>query len=352
MSGRRDALPPLPPGAIRLDEALVAEYLPARDANGHKGTFGSLLAVCGSLDFAGAALLAGTAALRAGAGLVTLCLPASLQPVLAGRVPELITLGLPERQPHLVDPETAATLIMGRPHTALLLGPGLRATDATHALVHLLLRDDPAGAAPPKTNESMSHEASVPPHPTSRPAVVDAEALNALAASDGWWVAPHRPLVLTPHPGEFTRLEATPSPGDDDERCARAAAAAARWDAVVVLKGARTVVAAPDGRIAMAAFENPALASGGTGDVLAGTIASLLAQGVAPWQAACLGVYLHGIAGEHVRERFGDAGLLASDLLPELPRVRRHLVNLHQRALPDRPRLGFAPRGPNEPAQA
>jgi hydroxyethylthiazole kinase-like uncharacterized protein yjeF len=335
-SGRRDALPPLPPGAIRLDEALVAGYLPLRDPDGHKGTFGSLLAASGSLDYAGAALLAGAAALRSGAGLVTLAVPASLQAVLAGRVPELITLALPERQPYLVDPEAAAALIAVRPHTALLVGPGLGATDAAHALVGLLLRD--AGAATSAEPE--------------RAAVFDAEALNALAPSSEWWTTPHRPLVLTPHPGEFSRLDGVPTPAGDDERCARASAAAARWDAVVVLKGARSVVAAPDGRIAMAAFANAALATAGSGDVLAGTIASLLAQGVAPWESACLGVHLHGTAGEHVRERLGDAGLLASDLLSELPRVRRHLVNLHERAAPDRPRLGFTPRGPGEPVTA
>jgi NAD(P)H-hydrate epimerase len=110
---------------------------------------------------------------------------------------------------------------------------------------------------------------------------------------------------------------------------------------VVVLKGGRTVVAAPDGRSAIAPYVNPALASGGTGDVLAGVIASLLAQGAAPFDAARLGVVLHGIAGEHVRERLGDAGLLASDLLPEIPRVRRHLARLGERARDGR-RLGFA----------
>ena len=345
MAGRRDALPPLPAGAIRLDEELVTGYLPRRDADGNKGTFGTLLAVCGSLDFAGAALLAGTAALRAGAGLVTLCLPASVQPLLAGRVPELITLGLPEHAPHAVDAVGAVALIAARAHTALLVGPGLAPTEATRSLVRLLLPGD-AGA----TGAGASRAATGAPAASAatRPAVFDAEALNALAASDGWWEVPHRPLVLTPHPGEFARLDGTASPATDADRCSRAAAAAARWDAVVVLKGARTVVAAPDGRIAMAAFENAALATGGTGDVLAGTIASLLAQGLEPWPAACLGVHIHGTAGEHVRERLGDAGLLASDLLPELPRVRRHLVNLHERAAPDRPRFGFTPRGPSE----
>jgi len=358
VAGRRDASPPLPDGVVRLDEALVAAYLPSRDANAHKGTFGSLLAVCGSLDYAGAALLAGTAALRAGAGLVTLCLPASLQPLVAGRVPELITLGLPESQPHLVDAERAAALIAGRPQTALLVGPGLHPDEATHALVRMLLRVGPETHAPaPAASTPQTTAASTPQTPASStdtptPAVLDAEALNALALTESWWSLPHRALVLTPHPGEFSRLEAAPAPSTDVDRCFRAAAGAARWDAVVVLKGAHTVVATADGRIAMAAFENPALATAGTGDVLAGTIASLLAQGVAPWEAACLGVFLHGTAGEHIRERLGDAGLMASDLLPELPRVRRHLADVQERTASDRPRLGFVPHGPVGPVTA
>ena len=108
---------------------------------------------------------------------------------------------------------------------------------------------------------------------------------------------------------------------DDGQRVERASAAAVRWGVVVVLKGARTVVAAPDGRVASSSFANPALGTGGTGDVLAGVIGSLLAQGVPTWEAACLGVHLHGVGGRALRERLGDAGLLASDLLAELPRV-------------------------------
>jgi hydroxyethylthiazole kinase-like uncharacterized protein yjeF len=146
-----------------------------------------------------------------------------------------------------------------------------------------------------------------------------------------------RPCVLTPHPGEFERLRPDSNSGaaqlgaDDDARLAATRDAAREWRQTVVLKGARTVVAAPDGDAARASFENPALASAGTGDVLSGVIGSLLAQGLPPFDAARLGVYLHGVAGDRVRERLGDAGLLASDLPDEVARTRRHLTVLAER---------------------
>ena len=173
------------------------------------------------------------------------------------------------------------------------------------------------------------------------PAVVDATALDALASVEEWWERRVRLCVLTPHPGEFGRLDGGPVGPDAEHRVERAKAAAIRWGVVVVLKGARTVVAAPDGRVASSSFANPALGTGGTGDVLAGVIGSLLAQGVPTWEAACLGVHLHGVAGEHLRDKLGDAGLIASDLLAELPRVRRELQR--HRSGGDR-RIGFAPR--------
>jgi NAD(P)H-hydrate epimerase len=143
--------------------------------------------------------------------------------------------------------------------------------------------------------------------------------------------------VLTPHVGEFLRLRAADGVEpeklgdlvfDDKRRLAAAREAAADWGQVVVLKGARTVIAEPGGQAAVSPFENPALASGGTGDVLAGTIGGLLAQGLGTFEAAQLGVYLHGMAGEAVRARMGEAGLLASDLCPELPQARRRLAAL------------------------
>ncbi len=309
-----------PDGVERLDEERVATLVPRRDPRGHKGTFGTLVAVCGSLDYTGAGLLASLAALRAGAGLVCLAVPASLQPLFAGRVIEAITMALPETSPGEVDPEASAAAIAKRAPDALLIGSGLRAGEATRDLVIRLI----AAEGPP--------------------AVLDAEALNSLAKTPEWWSAAKRPSVLTPHPGEFARLDGSTVPDDDGARVERARAAAARWGRVVVLKGAHTVVAAPDGRAATAGFENPGLATGGTGDVLAGTTGSLLAQGCAPYEAACLAVYLHGLAAEHVRERLGDSGLLASDLPFEIARVRRHLTGLGRRTIGQR-RLGFVPRG-------
>ena len=318
-----------PPAPERLDAVLVAPFLPDRPASGHKGTFGHVLAVAGSLDWAGAALLSGTAALRAGAGLVTLALPASLQPVLAGRVPELMTLALPETEPFVVDPVRAADVVARHPHAALVLGPGLRPGPATSDLVMRIVEGsgEPAG-------EGSGGADGVP-----APAVIDATALTALADVEEWWERRVRLCVLTPHPGEFARLDGSPVGPTDEDRRERARAAAIRWGVVVVLKGARTVVAAPDGRVAHAPFANPALGTGGTGDVLAGVIASLLGQGVPTWEAACLGVHLHGTAGDRIRERMGDAGLIASDLLVELTLARRDLA----RRASER-RIGFAPR--------
>lgn len=320
--------------ALLLDDATVATLLPERPETAHKGTFGRLLVVAGSLDYAGAALLVSAAAARSGAGLVTLAVPATLQPVVAGRVLEVTTLALPERESGIVDAPRAVELLAERPHEALVVGSGLRAGPATDELVLAILRA-PADAAP---------------------AVLDAEALNALGRRPGWWEAPARPAVLTPHPGEFGRLLAADpalaarlgvevSAGhaaiasDDGARSAAAAAAARVWGHVVVLKGARTAIASPDGGLAVAPFANPALASGGTGDVLAGAIGALLAQGCSTWDAARLGVYLHGMAGTAARETFGDAGAVAPDLLVHLPLAMRRLSVLRGRG---RRPLGFS----------
>jgi NAD(P)H-hydrate epimerase len=332
---------PWPAGAPKLDEDLAASLLPPRDARGHKGSFGKLLVIAGSLDYAGAALLVSRAAGRAGVGLVTLAVPESLQPLFAAKVVEATTMALPEDDVEEVDPEPAYARILDHEHDAIVVGPGLRPGLATAELVRLLL---------------------TPPNDDPAPLVLDAEALRSLASVDEWWEGDRRPAVLTPHVGEFGRLRA--GSGDDpdadgdlaDDDGARIAAtteAAATWGQVVVLKGARTVVAAPDGGLAVAPFENPALASGGTGDVLAGAIGALLAQGLAPFDAARLGVYLHGSAGDAGRERFGDAGLLASDLPDGLAIARKRLVGLAERKRTGS-RLGFGSREgarPGDPAE-
>jgi len=339
------AAPPaavLPEGAVELDDGIAADLLPERPARGHKGSFGKLLAICGSLDYAGAALLVCRGAGRAGAGLVTLAVPESLQPLFAAKVVEATTMALPEDDVEEVDPEPSLARILDHEHDAIVIGPGLRPGLATAELVRQLL--------------------SAPEEGSPAPIVLDAEALRSLATMDGWWEGDRRPSVLTPHAGEFGRLRAGSGHDaaddgdlvdDDAARATAARAAAAEWRHVVVLKGARTVIAAPDGQLAVAPFENPALASGGTGDVLSGTIGALLAQGLEPFAAARLGVYLHGLAGEQVRERFGDSGLLAADLPDGIATARRRLAGIAERRRGGK-RVGFTVRDqdPTEPGPA
>lgn len=319
-------------GATTLDDEIAAGLLPERPVRGHKGRFGKVLVVAGSLDYAGAALLVCRAAGRAGAGLVTLAVPESLQPLFAAKVVEATTMALPEDDVEEIEPDGALARILDHEHDAIVLGPGLRPGLATMELVRALL--------------------AVPEEPTPAPIVLDAEALRALASIDRWWDGVARRAVLTPHTGEFARLRAgsgrDPAADGDlvDDDAARAAAArdgATTWNQVVVLKGARTIIAAADGIVAVAPFENPALASGGTGDVLSGTIGALLAQGTPPFDAARLGVYLHGLAGDAVRERLGDAGLLASDLPDPIAIARKRLAAIAERRAAG-VRLGFALR--------
>jgi ADP-dependent NAD(P)H-hydrate dehydratase / NAD(P)H-hydrate epimerase len=326
--------PPDLGGAILLDDDAVSALLPERPTRGHKGRFGKLLVIAGSLDYAGAALLVCRGAGRAGAGLVTLAVPETLQPLFAAKVVEATTLALPEDDVEEVEPEDAIARILDHDHDAIVLGPGLRPGLATTELVRLLL--------------------AAPDEPVPAPIVLDAEALRSLASLDDWWSGVARRGVLTPHAGEFARLRAGSGVADGtdgdlvDDDAARSVAArdaAAAWNQVVVLKGARTVIAAPDGQAAVAPFENPALASGGTGDVLSGVIGALLAQGLPAYDAARLGVYLHGLAGDLVRERLGDAGLLASDLPDAIAVSRKRLADLAERRAAGA-RLGFSARQP------
>jgi NAD(P)H-hydrate epimerase len=331
------------PGAAmlpELDDAGAASLLPQRDPRGHKGTHGKLLVLAGSLDYLGAALLVARGAYRAGVGLVRLAVPESLQSLVAGQVAEATTIGLPEKDvAGEVDAEAALDRLLDLDHDAAVVGPGLRPGLATVQLV-------------------IDYLAA---NGESTPAVIDAEALNSLATVETWWRQVRRPCVLTPHVGELVKLIAVAGDAfdgipdaealrvDDTVRARTATLAAATWGQVVVLKGARTVVAGGvatasgggSARATVAPFMNPALGTAGTGDVLAGVIGALLAAGLAPFEAACLGVYLHGAAGEVVRERMGDAGLMASDLPDEITRVRRRLATLAERRRTGR-RLGFS----------
>ena len=294
---------------VRL-ELMTAEWaralLPGRPADAHKGTFGRVLIVAGSRSYVGAAKLAATAAARAGAGLVTLAVPESLRGEVASGSPEPTYLPLPESSPGVHSPSAVGVIIdRAGGYDALLVGCGLGLEDGTVEMVERLLYGD----------------ARLPP------TVIDADALNVMARSQEpeWWERLPRRAVVTPHPGEMGRLADEPAAAVQDDRVGAARRSAEKWNKVVVLKGAHTVVASPDGGAMVSPFANPGLASAGTGDVLAGVVVGLLAQGLDLGGAAELGVYLHGLAGDRVRREMGDTGMLAGDLLPALPRAIREL---------------------------
>ncbi|MEX1252938.1 MAG: NAD(P)H-hydrate dehydratase [Dehalococcoidia bacterium] len=298
----REAVEALP--VELLNARWVRERLPARPANANKGTFGRVLVVAGSKLYVGAARLAALGALRSGAGLVTLACPSSVQPLVAGGMHEVTYLPLPDRD-GFVAPEAAVEVARALDsYDVLLIGPGLGQGAAQESFARQLLCALAANG--PKV-------------------LIDADGLNALATLPHWWERVAAPCVLTPHPGEHSRLTRRAVAGVQRDRLSSARDAAATWGQTVVLKGAYTVVAAPDGRAGVNPYANPALASAGTGDVLAGAIAGLMAQGLSPFEAACCGAYLHAAAAEGLRAVSGDAGLLAGDLLPELPRTLREL---------------------------
>ncbi|MFN8568926.1 MAG: NAD(P)H-hydrate dehydratase [Kouleothrix sp.] len=304
----------------RIEPTWARALLPARPADAHKGTFGKVLVIAGSALYPGAASLASAAAARVGAGLVTL---ANGRGALAGpgRLPEVTLLPLPEADWNaLGEPAADEALKHLGGYQALLVGPGLGREEPTRLFLERLLGIDAPkqrgqigfriGAALDRPSEKQ--------RPELPPTVIDADALTLLSQIERWWehLPPGR-CVLTPHPGEMKRLLAVDSL--DGDLAELAAQAAHSWGQIVVLKGATSVVAGPGGHTAIHDAGNPALATAGTGDVLAGAIAGLLAQGLAPFAAAGLGVYLHGAAGQLVRDDLGDMGALASDLLPRLP---------------------------------
>ena len=283
-------------------ELITAEasrsLLPLRPVDANKGTFGRLLVVAGSINYVGAALLACEGAMRVGTGLVTLATPASLHPILAARLVEATYVPLSETEPGVIN--AGAVPVIGEriaEYDALLLGCGLGQHPATVEFVRSLL---------------LSGSVEIP-------LLIDADGLNILAQIPQWWLKLRNEVVLTPHPGEMSRLVGDAVPGIQQDRLGAARKAAAEWGHVVVLKGAHTVVASPEGQSKISGSVNPGLASAGTGDVLSGIIAGLMAQGLLPFEASTCGVYLHAQAGELVRAQLGDAGMIASDLIPRLP---------------------------------
>jgi NAD(P)H-hydrate epimerase len=284
--------------ARSLTQRWVARHLPPRPERAHKGDFGRLLVVAGSLELPGAALLAAVGAMRAGAGVVRVASAESVVARVAAAVPELTWMSLDEEAPGLIAPGGWRRITAeAEAYDAVVIGPGLGRQPAT-------LR---------RTRQLISA--------LEGPVVVDADGLNALADGPRWWQGMRAALVLTPHGGEFATLtgEDAPDADADDDRAEAAGAAALRWDQVVVLKGARSIVAAPDGTVLRSDVATPALATAGSGDVLAGVIGAFLAAGTAPLDAAACGVAVHGAAGLLASERIGNAGVMAGDIAALLP---------------------------------
>jgi hydroxyethylthiazole kinase-like uncharacterized protein yjeF len=295
-----------------VDPQYVQSCLPRRPQDANKGTFGKAMVVAGSLNYTGAPFLSGASAARAGTGLVTLAVPAPLQAVLAGVLPNATWLLSPGNDgihtPDAVPPLLAA---LGG-YDALLVGPGLTTRPPAVAFIERLFGPD--GGLP---------------HAEWRgKVVVDADALNILSTLPDWPALLPEGSVLTPHPGEMGRLTHSTAGEINSQRITNALHWAAQWGHIVLLKGAFTVIADPGGRVAVLPFANPVLATAGSGDVLSGAILAMLAQGLPAFEAAVCGAYLHGQAGLLILRAGTPAGAVAQDLIDRFPEALGQLYGL------------------------
>lgn len=284
---------------------LVKKWLPARPNLAHKGSFGRVLIVAGSRGMTGAACLTGESSLRAGAGLVTVAVPETLHQVMEEKLTEVMTAPLPDTgKGSLSKGARQRILSLLENADVLAMGPGLSQAAEAVALVKELLPN------------------------VKIPCVLDADALNSLAGSGDILRKMQAPVVITPHPGEMGRLLGMTTRGIQEDRIAAAAKAAGKWRVTALLKGARTVVAAPDGAVFINPTGNPGMATAGSGDVLTGVVASLMAQGMEATRAAAAGAYIHGLAGDLAAKEKGMMGMIAGDILSALPAAARELSEM------------------------
>lgn len=274
---------------MKLIKQYIKSLLPKRPADANKGTFGKVLVIAGSEKYPGAAYLACAAIYRVGAGLVTLVTDREVKIIISRKLPELTYLSYHQVFEKLGD------------FDVILIGPGLGQSEEATSFVKKILKEQL-----PKV-------------------VLDGDGLNILSKIGNFWDKLKTEAVLTPHPGEMSRLTGISVDTIQSDRENVAEEFSKKWKKIVVLKGANTVIASPAGEVKISPFANPVLASAGTGDILAGTIAGFIAQGLDLFNAASTGVYIHGLAGEKLRKRLGETGGLASDLLPELPLVIKEL---------------------------
>jgi len=302
-------VPPSVIEAIGLKENVLlpgeaAELLPDRPPDAHKGTFGRIVVIAGSVGYTGAAALTAESALRSGAGLVTLGVPASLNDILEAKLTEVITRPLPETESRALSPDAVPVVReMLATADALALGPGLSRRPGTQELVRAVISE------------------------VDLPCVVDADGLNALSPEAIGARAGSAPLVLTPHPGEMSRLAGRTVADIRGKRQEVARAVAVNARATVLLKGEASVVADQDGEVYINPTGNSGLASGGTGDVLTGIVAALLGRGLSGIEAGALGAYIHGAAGDAAATDVGEISMTAGDVLDRLPRVYRSLTS-------------------------
>ena len=307
------------PRAELWTRAHAGSRLPARPSAGHKGSFGHALIVAGSEGKTGAAALAAEGAARAGVGLVTIACPAGLNDILEIKCTEAMTAPVADTPERAFAASAAESILaLAATRDALGLGPGIGSREETQALV-----------------VSLAKRLEVP-------LAVDADGLVPFAREPDWLRERQAPTVLTPHPGEAARLLGV---GVGEINCDRPAAArelAARFGSVVALKGAATVIAAPDGRIAINPTGSPVLATGGTGDVLLGMVTGLLAQGLDAFEAAALAVFVHGAAADRLARRAGSVGHLAGEIAAEVPAATAELRADSATAVCRDFRVGFA----------
>ena len=306
------------------EEEMVAALLPERPLTAHKGTFGTALIAAGSVNYTGAALMAGKAAYRVGAGLVTLAVPSPLHVALSGQFPEATWILLPHAL-GVIARDAAEVLAKNLERaTALLIGPGFGMEDTTREFIEDFL----AGHSSSKRTRAhigfLQSETEATSESANRlpPLVFDADGLKLLGKIEGWHKLLPAPAILTPHPGEMSVRTGLSTAEIQDDRQAIARKFAKEWGHVVVLKGAFTVIAAPDGRLAVIPVASPALARAGTGDVLAGLIVGLRAQGVEAFESAVAGAWIHAQAGLYAADDLGGtASVLAGDVLDSVSDV-------------------------------
>jgi ADP-dependent NAD(P)H-hydrate dehydratase / NAD(P)H-hydrate epimerase len=309
------------------NELLAASLLPDRPTNAHKGTFGTAMVVAGSVNYTGAALLAGKAAYRIGTGLVTLAIPAPLHTSISGHFPEATWLLLPHEMGSIsIGAADVVSSNLDRV-TCLLIGPGLGLDDTTRDFIGTLLSN--ASVKSPHARLGFVQPAGTKGNqkpPLLPPMVFDADGLKLLAKLPEWNKLLPTTTILTPHPGEMSELTGLSIDKIQDNRLENAVKFALEWGHVVVLKGAFTVIASPDGRTTTIPVATPALAHAGTGDVLAGIITGLRAQGLEPYDAARLGAWVHAQAGLAAAVVLGSTmAVLAGDVLDAMTEVLAEL---------------------------